>query len=202
MNEGKTRIERPRRVIAVVESSAPYSASRPHGEPKNADETPEEYDARTWRHKLTLDHSSKRVVIPGMGFKLGLDFAAGVKNQKVTGRGSATFKKLFVTGVIVESDAPLGIDPNDDETVKCDRLFVNLDGVRGSGKRGFRYFPRINSWKTEVSFAILNPDISTQVFLEHLSFAGLVAGVGRFRPEKGGSNGRFVVRDYREEALA
>jgi hypothetical protein len=82
------------------------------------------------------------------------------------------------------------------------RIIVDLDGVRGSGKRGFRYFPRINSWKTEVSFAILNPDIPTQVFLEHLSFAGLVAGVGRFRPEKGGSNGRFVVRDYREEALA
>lgn len=187
-----------RQCIVTIEGISPYSSSRKHEEPKLADESHEEYDDRTWRHKLTVDENGMAVISPG-AFKQAIDGAAKMVCGKIPGKGSATYTKLFVTGVIVEGSAPLGVHVNDVDGI---RLYVNADGVRGSGKRVFRTFPIINKWSTKVPFLITDPTLPQEEFERAIKAAGRCMGVGRYRPEKGGSNGRFNVIDYKWEDLA
>jgi hypothetical protein len=41
---------------------------------------------------------------------------------------------------------------------------------------------------------ILDPIITEDVFREMVEIAGMFIGIGRFRPEKGGTNGRFRIK--------
>lgn len=175
-----------------VQSVSPYSASRYHEEPKLAKETHADYDLRTWRHKLTLG-TDGNVVIPGAGFKQAIDGAAKMVGGKIPGKGQATYAKLFTTGVLVEGDMPLGLDPNDVDFV---RIFANLDGVRGGSSRGFRWFPQIPVWSGVLDLVISDPDLPDAVFERVVAASGRCQGVGRWRPEKGGSNGRFTVTRF------
>lgn len=194
----KTIEQKLRSCLVSIESVAPYSSSKKHEEPKLAEETHDEYDSRTWRHKLTTD-SNGMVVISSSAFKQAVDGAAKMVCGKIPGGGSKTYTKLFVTGVIVEDNAPLGVHANE---VEGERLFVNADGVRGSGKRVFRTFPTIYKWKTKVPFLITDPTLPESEFEKAVVAAGRCMGVGMFRPERGGSKGRFTVTSFEWGSLA
>lgn len=180
-----------------IQSVSPYSASRAHTEPKLAKETHDDYDIRTWRHKLTTD-ADGNVVIPGGGFKQAIDGAAKMVGGKIQGKGQATYAKLFTTGVLVETDMALGVHANDVGSV---RIHANADGVRGSGKRVFRTFPVVPAWKGVLEVMISDPDLPDAVFERVVVAAGRCQGVGRWRPEKGGSNGRFTVTKFKWASL-
>lgn len=189
----KTVIEQKlRSCVVTIEGVSPYSASRYHEEPKLAEETHDEYDSRTWRHKATIDGAGM-VVIPSGAFKQAIDGAAKMVCGKIPGQGQKTYTKLIATGVIVEDNAPIGIHVNDIEPI---RLHVNADGVRGSGKRVFRTFPIVRSWKSQVSCLITDPNLPETEFEKVFVASGRCMGVGRWRPEKGGSNGRFSVSKF------
>jgi hypothetical protein len=172
-----------------IKGVSPYSASRMHDTPKLEKERPDDYENRTWREKLTTDENGI-VCIPGMAFKQALDRAATVLGHQIPGKGKATFKKHFVSGCIVTSDVSLGIDK---KSVSSITINANADGVRGSGKRVKRTFPVVPKWEGAVVFAILDETITRTVFEEHIKAVGMLVGVGRFRPENGGMNGRFEV---------
>jgi len=176
----------------TIESVSPYSASRFHDEPKLSDETHLDYDVRTWRHKMTLGSDGK-VVIPGAGFKQAIDGAAKMVGGKIPGRGQATYSKLFTTGVLIEGDMALNVDPNE---VPMVRIYANLDGIRGGSSRGWRHFPQIAVWGGTVDAIISDPDLPGAVFERVVTASGRCQGVGRWRPEKGGSNGRFTVTHF------
>lgn len=181
-----------RSCIVHIEGVSPYSASKHHEEPELSNETKDEYDRRTWRNKATTD-AMGMMVIPGSAFKQAVDNASKMVCGKIPGKGNSTYAKLFTTGVIVEGNAPLGVHANDAESI---RLHVNADGVRGSGKRVFRTFPIVHSWKTSVPFLITEPTLPEAEFERAVTAAGRCMGVGRWRPEKGGSNGRFAVTGF------
>ena len=109
--------------------------------------------------------------------------------EQVPGRGKSTYTKSFVGGVIVEDDVVLaGCSKKDCPGVTIN---ANADGKRGSGKRVKRTFPQWPKWSGVVKFAILDDAITKEVFERHFREAGRFVGVGRFRPENGGLNGRF-----------
>jgi hypothetical protein len=72
-------------------------------------------------------------------------------------------------------------------------ISANADGIRGSGKRVPRRFPIVNEWQATFDVYILDPIITQDVFTEMVEIAGMFIGIGRFRPEKGGTNGRFRI---------
>jgi hypothetical protein len=41
---------------------------------------------------------------------------------------------------------------------------------------------------------VLDPIIVEDIFTEVVEAAGLFRGIGQFRPENGGSNGRFIIK--------
>jgi hypothetical protein len=178
-------------------STAPYSQSRQHAEPKLNRETHEDYEVRTWREKCTTNADGE-ICIPAMGFKQALDDCAKMLGLQIPGKGKATYTKHFKAGVICEADVPIGVHKDDVPGVTIN---ANSDGVRGSGKRVRRTFPQVSEWKGTARFAILDDSITRDVFEKHLTEAGRFIGIGRFRPQNGGLNGRFKPVAFRWSEL-
>lgn len=175
---------------ASLVSLSPYSQSAGHLTPKaHAKETADEYEVRTWREKATVN-ADGIVSIPGFGLKQCLDAAAKRLSMKIPGKRNATYTKHFAGGILLPDLVPLGMTK---EELEGQTLFVNSDGIRGSGKRVWRTFPLIKSWSADVAFHVIDAEITRDVFERHLREAGMFVGIGRFRPEKGGTNGRFKV---------
>lgn len=187
----------PKAVTVTMESITPYSASRQHDTPLNEKEDRGAWEARTWREKLNVDDRGM-AVIPAMAFKQALDKCAKVLSIQVPGKGKATYTKHFLSGVLCEADVPLGIHKDDVASVTIN---ANADGVRGSGKRVKRTFPQIPRWTGKARFIVLDDAITKEVFERVMKESGQFVGVGRFRPENGGLNGRFKVTSFAWETL-
>jgi hypothetical protein len=192
----RQRKAKPMKTCTVkFDGQAPYSASRAHCADKLPKETPDAYEERTWAEKAHTQNGS--VVIPPMAFKMAVDRAAKMLGRQIPGKGKATYTKFFESGVIVTE--PAKVAPV--EAIQKERIHANADGVRGSGKRVWRNFPRVDQWGGTVQFHIIADEITPDVFEETVRYAGLAVGVGRFRPERGGYFGRFVVDSFAWEDL-
>lgn len=181
------------RARVTIAGTAPLSQSHQHDVPKLEGEGPDAYDQRTWRSKLNTEtvNGKPSVIIPAFGMQCAIADAAKYSKRQIPGQGKATWTQKFKSGISVVGPLALGIDPDDVSPIAVN---VNADGVRGSGKRVLRRFPQIPpGWKTTFDVLILDPIITQDVFTEMLELAGLFMGVGQFRPERGGTNGRFIV---------
>jgi len=164
--------------------------SRAHETPKLPGETDDAREARTWKEK---GHYTKdgEVFIPAMAFKFSLAKAAKNMSLKIPGRGKTTYTKFFENGIqVLEGPILHGCSR---ETVRQQRVHANSDGIRGSGKRVWRYFPTIDAWSAAVTYYVLADEINSEIFKSVLVHSGLFVGVGQFRPENGGINGRFKL---------
>ena len=176
-----------RTAVCHLISTSPYSQSKAFEIDRLEGETLDAKESRTWREKC---HSlpDGRVFIPPMAFTLALQYAAKRMGLKIPGGGNKTYSKTFQGGVLCIDPIVL---PNLKSEVACERVHVNADGVRGSGKRVFKNFPLIAEWKGQLVVQILSDEIPENVFETTLDYAGKFAGIGRFRPENGGYLGRF-----------
>lgn len=177
-----------RKVTVQIQSISPYSQSRMHDEPKLDKETHDAYDKRTWREKANYDPETGIIFIPAMALKQAMDAAAKKLGDQIPGKGKATYTKFFVADVICDDNVPLGVHKDEVAPITIN---ANADGIRGSGKRVKRTFPQIPNWSATVSFTVLDDTVTPDVFERTLKVAGMGIGIGRFRAEKGGLNGRF-----------
>lgn len=175
--------------ICHLKSISPYSPSRYHGIPRENKETADDHEKRTWRERIHYDDEGT-VFIPPMALKNSLAEAAKFMGRQIPGKGKSTYTKHFEAGVLVLDGMKLGIKKDD---VIGEWLFLNSDGVRGSGKRVMKCCPKVAEWEGTAKFYILDDTITEPVFEEHLREAGSFIGLGRFRPRNGGFYGRFSV---------
>jgi hypothetical protein len=187
--------------VAHLESTSPYSQSRPYKEevaelPK---ELPDDFEKRTWMYRTHVNKEGN-IFIPGGAFVSALQQAAKRLSIKVPGRRGNLYTKHFEAGIMCLDGLTLPLTRAD---VACDKLYLNYDGVVGGGKRVWRYMPRIDSWSGPVTFHILDDVITEDVFNQVLVSAGLSVGIGRFRPEKRGFYGRFALKslDWQDESV-
>jgi hypothetical protein len=170
---------------------SPLSFSRKHDTPKVVEnETPEAWEKRTWREKLHYMPDTLECYIPPMGFKNGLSESAKSLNEKIPGKRNSTYTKKFERGVVCDQPAMLGIKRDD---FLSEELFVPSDGVRGGGKRVWRTFPVVSTWRATAVFQVLDDVIDEAIFRKVLREFGLFIGLGRFRPQNNGYYGRFKV---------
>lgn len=174
--------------VCTLESMTPYSQSRKHDEPKLEGESPDDYNRRTWRLQQLVENGT--VHIPAFGLHQSMVAAARYSKKQIPGQGKATWTKKFESGLAFFSNIDLGIDP---EAVSYIDIYANADGIRGSGKRVMRRFPIIEKWTATFEVQILDPIITKDIFSEVMEQAGMFIGIGRYRPEKGGINGRFKM---------
>ena len=187
--------------------TAPMTQSHQHLRPKLNAERPDAYDERTWRYKLnTIIEDGEPVgVIPAFGFHQCLVAAAKFSQEKIPGQNKSTWKKRFEAGIMMMDDPIIQIRVRD---AKGNIVYANLtpemtqqvvisahaNGMRGSGTRVPRRFPVIpKGWRSKFDIAIIDPLITEDVFRKMLGIAGLFVGLGQYRPENSGRNGRFKV---------
>jgi len=181
------------KAIVTIQGTAPYSQSRKHDEPFLEGEAHDDYDRRTWRSKMTVEliDGKRQMCIPPFGMQMAIAEAAKYLRKKIPGQGASTWTAKFTSGISVVGPISLGVNPDD---VQCIVVSVNADGKRGSGSRVTRRFPQIPmGWETTFEVLILDPIITETIFREVVEAAGLYKGIGQHRPEKGGSNGRFIL---------
>jgi hypothetical protein len=181
-----------KKVTISLKSISPYTQSRQHHIPKLEKERPDDYEERTWIDKTTTDQDGN-ICIPAMAFKQALDRSAKMLGMQISGRGKSTYSKHFLAGLLIPNNLNLGIKK--DQVTKI-AINANADGVRGSGKRVRRFFPQIPSWKGELEVYIVDEVITPSIFEKHAKEAGMLVGVGQYRPENGGTNGRFVCEKF------
>lgn len=185
-----------RRALVYIEGipGCPYSQSAQHEAEMLERESHNDYEKRTWQQKCTLTQEGQ-VAIPAMGIKQCLDSTAYKLGEKVPNRRGATFKNFFLGGMLTEFDVPIfhGKRPLMVKDAVPKTISCNVDGVRGSGKRVPRTFPHFFDWNAVAQILITDNIITQEVFERHMAVAGFIVGVGRFRAEKGGTNGRFTV---------
>lgn len=182
-----------RQVTFTVRGIAPYTQSRMHGVPKLEKEHPDDYEERTWREKSTVD-AEGFVCVPAGALKQAFDRAAKMLSIQIPNRGKSTYTKHFLAGVMVMNDLRLSTKKEDATKITIN---ANADGVRGSGKRVRRHFPQVPpGWGGEVSVLIVDETITPAVFEKHAKEAGMLVGVGQYRPENGGTNGRFQCSNF------
>lgn len=186
-------------VTASVEGISPYSQNRSYDVEHLQGEGFEDYEKRTWRHRLHTD-AQGGVYIPPMAYKNALAETAKFLSLGIPGKGKSTYTKHFEAGVLAVEPAPLGINASE---VEYERLFVPADGRAGSGKRVHKYFPVIPAgWKAEFNFMVFDetvlqtwPPTGETVFEFVLQRCGQFVGLGRFRPRNRGFYGRFAVQE-------
>lgn len=177
-----------------LKSLAPLYQSAPLQSARNDGESADAHDERVWKERMHVDEEGI-CYVPAMAMKWALDWAAGFLNIKIPGERNATWKKQFVSGILITDNLSLGVRAAD---VKGERVFVNADGKRGSGTRVWRRFPRIDSWSATLIAHIINPKITPDVFERHLVAAGNFNGLGSFRVQNGNVYGRFEVKSVKE----
>lgn len=177
------------RATVTLKGMAPLSCSKQHRLPFNEGESHEAYDARTWPEKANYD-ANGIVFVPAMAFKQAMDLAAKRLAIPDPDNKRASFTKYFVSDVICEQNLSIGIHKDKMPPVTIN---AHVDGVRGSGKRVPRTFPQTQEWGGETSFLVMEEKITHEIFERVLYTAGRSIGVGQFRPERGGLNGRFEI---------
>lgn len=175
--------------IVPLKGIATYQQNRAYEVDKLPKELPNDYEKRTWRNRAHVN-SAGNVFIPPMAFKYALDEAIRRLGLQIPGRARATYTKHFEAGVLVIEPLVLPVKV---DAVEGTWLFVPSDGVRGGGKRVQKCFPTIHEWEGRVRFLIFDDIITEEVFTQGVIAAGQLIGIGLFRPEHRGYNGRFVV---------
>lgn len=177
-----------------IVGTSPYSQSRRADlyEPKKADESHDEYDERTWRLKAHVGPDGDSIVIPAHGIHQSFQLGAQ-KGRLRPGAAESQAERLagrIATGIMLLGDATTNIKLSQAKkvAVQCDS-----NGKRGGSKRVTRRFPEWSQWEAEFDAVLLDETLTIEDMITAARWAGLVAGIGRFRAGNGGHNGRFTV---------
>jgi hypothetical protein len=178
------------KVTCSLESASPLSMGKFIDMPKQERESSADMEERTWRERIHADADGK-VFLPPMYFKNSLAEAAKYLSMQVPGKGKSTYTKHFEAGIMCMDPLVLPVNKKD---VEGEWLFVPSDGKRGGTTRVKKCFPKINKWKGDVTFFVLDEIITQPVFEKTLAVCGNFIGLGRFRPRQNGYYGRFTVK--------
>jgi hypothetical protein len=129
-----------------------------------------------------------------MALKQCLDSAASKVGQKVKGRGgNMTYKGFFMSGLNIQQDLTLlnGEGPFTLDDAAMVTINSHANGQRGSAKRVKRRFPVFYDWHATADVYIFDDLLTPELVDEHVEIGGMLVGLGRFRPQNGGVNGRF-----------
>lgn len=180
----------------AIEGLAPYSQSKALQSERADNESHDAHDKRCWRERIHADESG-RVYVPARAFYSAVAGAAAHRGEKIKGKGGQQWGKKFLRGFRVVTPGPLTFrgKPVTVADMKGEPIFCASDAKKNSvAGKVWRIYPEIGAgWTTEFECWVVDPDITRERVEEYAEYAGLLMGVGRYRPEKGGEYGMFKV---------
>lgn len=176
------------KVVVEIEGVSPYSQSlRIPSAPRGKYD---EHEEANWLKKAHIN-SKGFLCIPAAGVATGLASAVRLRGTKVKGNARTSLSTLFRGGVMVEGDLiPTSVKSKDVRGEWIDSSPQGKPGQTGV----MRKFPVVDAgWRASFKIAILNSQIPVEDVIQAIHDLGVIVGLGRWRPEKGGKNGRFRV---------
>jgi hypothetical protein len=180
---------------ADLRSLTPYSQGRHHNTPKEPRELDPAYEARTVL--LKLHTAVGEIYIPPMCFKLMLQSTAQYSGERIPGKGQETYTKHYRRGIICPEPIMLGLKP---EEVRVVDLFLPSQPGKPKSPRVWKKFPVIDQWSGVLQIIAIDDIFTAEVVRRHLELGGLITGIGVWRTENSGMQGKFTVTDFREVA--
>lgn len=172
-----------------LKSLSPISFSNYISVPKKPKELAKDYEERVWRERLHYDKKTGECYIPSLMIANTIREAAKYLSIPIPGKGKETFTKNFDASIDVTNNIPLGIAK---DNVEGKRLMLPSDGKVGGTTRVEKIMPLIEEWEGEATIYIYDEIITKEIFEQVMSAAGVLIGMGRFRPRKRGQYGRFT----------
>jgi len=162
--------------------------------PRGEEESPRDYEDRTWRERVHTVGEEGPVCIPARAIKKMIDNTAKYQNERThAGIGCGkTWARIFKLGIAVEDDAVL-----EPMTPKSDVI-----GLRRSATCVPRFahtFPVFDKWQTTFKVLMLDNRIPNEKVEDYVRYGGVVNGLGMWRPQNGGSYGRFEITEVEWE---
>lgn len=208
------KISEASRPLSINEASITITGTSDLSFSKMIEERPDqgtwdEWEAKVWRDKFHQDQAGA-LVLPLMQVKNALVAAAKYRGDKIPGQGNKTYAALFEAAVSFRSGTCPILDQTGRPLVKDDLLSVRLmcsaDGSKGGkeGRKVARTFPFIPAgWSASFSLLIFDDRLTREKVALYLETAGIFNGLGRWRPQKGGLNGRFkaVITSWAQAQL-
>ena len=185
-----------RKFNAHLESVTPYGQGRYHDTPKLPRELHDAYEERTYLHKLHV--SLNEIYIPPMAIKKCLEETAQYIKMPIPGRGKETYTKNIRQAVLINEPCMLGIAPAE---VRLQKVFTLSQPAKPQGGRVWKYFPVIDQWAGVITILSLDEIVTEYVMRRHLEMGGLITGIGVWRPNRGGSWGKFRLTSLTEEEI-
>ena len=182
-----------------LKSLSPLSFSKRVYKTKDANETHEQFEKRIWPERT--HEKGGHVFLPGINLKKAIAATAQYLSIKIPGKANATFSKNFLQGVLCPDDLPLyhcngrKAKPITVKDMKGVWIQADAQGQKGGrgGKQVSRCYPAIDEWKCNVTIHIADDTITKEIFEKVLIQSGILNGVGRWRSQNGGSNGRYAI---------
>ena len=174
--------------ICQLKSMTPVTFNKKLVSEKSSNETYDDFEERVWRERCDCDRNGN-LILSSQRFKKSICLAAQWLNMQIPGEGKATYTKHFKGGCIVMKNINLGIKREDVDHVK-----IYTSPRKKDGKRWI-HFPIVESWEGVLEINLLDEKITKDVFKKVVVYAGMAVGIGSWRPENGGENGRFEVVD-------
>lgn len=182
--------------IASLKSLTPYSQGKYHNTPKEPRELEQAYEERCCLLKLHV--SLGEIYIPPMAFKKCLENTAGYLGEQIPGKGKERYTKHYRQGLMCTEPMLLGIGPQD---VRIEKIFTSTQPGKKNSGRAWKWFPVINQWAGNLQIIAVDDIFTRDVIERHLSMAGVINGVGVWRPENGGMWGKFQLVKLEETTL-
>lgn len=174
---------------------ASYSQSKKLPDEKDKKESYDEFEDRVWKKKAHVATDGDSVVIPGHALHQML--VVGAKKGRLAPKSAKSAREglanRLVTGVQILGDAE-----TDMQLAKAEKVPINshANGKRGSGSRVIRKFPQWPiGWTATFDVMLLDESLTADDVKAALDWGGKVCGLGRFRPENMGHNGRFRITE-------
>jgi hypothetical protein len=133
-----------------------------------------------------------------MAFKQAMDAAAQRLSISDPDNKKAKFTKYFVSDVMCEESMPTGVKKSE---MKPQHINADVKGKRGGSSRVPRIVPQTWEWGGVVGFVVMEEKIKPEIFEKVLKAMGRSIGVGQFRPQNGGLNGRFEIVSVKYERM-
>lgn len=173
----------------------PYSQSKKLEEVKGKNEGFLEFENRIWRMKAHTAADGEAIVMPGHAIHQAL--VEGARKGRLQPRAAKSAREglanRLITGIAILGDATTNM-----KLSKAVGVAINAhsNGKRGSGSRVTRLFPQWSpGWTASFDILVLDDSLTREDLADALKWAGLCSGLGRFRPENMGHNGRFTVAE-------
>lgn len=123
--------------------------------------------------------------LPGQNIKSAL-----VGAGKLSRMGAAFKRGVMILDDRIKLDYP---GPRDAEKMFEDQKFIDCRSVVVGQSRIMRYRPKIHNWTLQVD-VLFSPEMTEkESIIRAAEDAGKFVGLGDYRPEKGGTFGRFEV---------